>query len=102
MICSVVVSNCGSAPIPKVNVRIWAGDAENVSITRSQDPDQIKCESPRFNEFACMSYQDLAALFDALQNSCQQFDQTKLMTAKEKKIFYNENRKVIDRIQEYR
>lgn len=58
-------SNC-SQPIPSIDVKIWSGDAERESIRRAQVGEEILASDPRFNNYSCMTYEDLKKVYDTL------------------------------------
>ena len=99
ILASAFMISCATGPIPKVNIKTWAGDSSRGAIRRSQDPDQISCTDPRFDSYACITYSDVRSLYDALQ-SCQGFAEgTPLMTEQEKKEFYTQNKPVLKRVE---
>lgn len=58
-------SNC-SQPIPAIDIKIWSGDADKGSIRRAQVGDEILATDPRFNQYSCMTYDDLKKIYDTL------------------------------------
>lgn len=43
----------------ELDVKIYAGDSKNQSINRAQDNEIIYTNDPRFDNFACLSYEDV-------------------------------------------
>lgn len=58
-------SNC-SQPIPAIDIKIWSGDAEHGSIRRAQIGEELLATDPRFNQYSCMTYDDLKKIYDTL------------------------------------
>jgi hypothetical protein len=58
-------TNC-SHPIPKIDIKIWSGDSETGSIRRSQEGEMILAMDGRFNNYACMTYDDLKKVYETL------------------------------------
>ena len=65
-VASLFLISCPSPSIPSWKAKIYAGDSQTVSIRRSQDNESIPCNEPKFDNYACVSYEDLAELYDIL------------------------------------
>lgn len=87
--CSILLSSallllllgCKTAPLPKLDLSIWAGDSGSQSIKRSKD--EIKSSDPKFDDYACVSYADLKKIFDTIV-SCKEWPKgVQMMTAGE-------------------
>ena len=50
--------------------KIWSGDSRAVSIRRAQDNQAIACNDDKFNDYVCMSYQDLMLFYDTYILKC--------------------------------
>ncbi len=50
-------------PIPKINTFLWAGDSDREGITRAQDHLTISCGEPAFNDYVCLTYNDLTQIY---------------------------------------
>ncbi len=53
-------SSCGERP--EWTAKFWAGDFIEEGITRSQNNQTIQCRDPMFDDYVCMSYEDLNKL----------------------------------------
>ena len=69
---SLLLTACPSAPIPKINVSLWAGDSERQGITRAQEKKTMACSDPQMDEFVCLTYEDLRRIY-GLVLSCQKW-----------------------------
>lgn len=65
--------------VPKVAVRIYAGDSAAGGITRAQDNERISCVMPDIDRFACMTYDDLKKIYAVMQ-SCRDWGPVKQET----------------------
>lgn len=72
LICFVIgqaeaASTCSvTKKIPKIDVAIWAGDSASGSIVRNQDQRAIACREPAFDQYTCMTYDDLKKIYSTL------------------------------------
>lgn len=57
---------CASQPMPAVDVKVWAGDSAKAGISRAQEQLTLACIEPDFDEYACLSYQDIKKLYAAM------------------------------------
>jgi uncharacterized protein YceK len=79
MIMTVILntSGCGTTtslpepkPTPTLHLKFWQGDSKEAGIVRAQDDKVLKCSDPEFNEYVCLSHENLIELNDAI-NSCK-------------------------------
>ena len=63
------LSQCN--PRPEWNAKFWAGDSQYGSIRRAQDHEIIECMDPRFDDYVCMTYDDIMKLEKEVLNRCE-------------------------------
>jgi hypothetical protein len=54
-------------PEMRFQVRSWAGDPSKGGVTRSQEERTVSCTDPKFDQFVCMTYDDLKDLYLSLR-----------------------------------
>jgi len=62
ILCLMLGPGCATA-MPSLDIKTWAGDSKNTSVSRSQDQKTISCKDPLFDEMICMTYEDLKKIF---------------------------------------
>lgn len=90
---SILLAGCSSRP-PAVDVTFWSANSEVDGIQRPQEGKVISCQSAQFDNYSCISYDDVAKLFKAFLQ-CKQWSGP-LMTKSELKTAYRKNQPVID------
>lgn len=90
------LSGCANHP-PKVDVSFWAGDSAKDGISRAQENKTMPCADPEFDNYVCLSYEDLKEIFDAML-LCKQWSGT-LMTNRDIRNLVKKNKDVIDHVQ---
>ncbi len=92
LILAVSLNSCapGSGPVPSINVETWAGDSANDAITRKQDARSIRCTMPDFDNYVCLSYTDLKAIYEVIQE-CKQWPPGTPMTSMDRIIERNDD-----------
>jgi len=58
---------------PDWNAKFWAGDSARSSIIREQDEDEIMCSAPAFENFVCLTYEDLELLEIEVLSKCEKW-----------------------------
>lgn len=58
---------------PKWRAKFWAGDGSRESIRRVQDNEEIFCSDPRFDDYICVTYDDLEALEERVLSRCERW-----------------------------
>ena len=56
---------------PKWTAKFYAGTPDIDGISRSQDNDIIYCKDPTFNDYVCLSYDDLKKLETEVLSKCK-------------------------------
>lgn len=59
-------TGCKTPNIPAIHAKFWAGDSKNDSITRSQDHDSLLCRDIQFDNYVCLTYEDLKKIYDTM------------------------------------
>lgn len=73
----------GCQTAPKVNVHWYAGDSANAGISRAQDHVTIKATSPQIDQMACLSYEDLKALYKTYIFGCSYWGNVPMLSKDE-------------------
>lgn len=60
-----ILLSCAHA-VPEIDIKSWEGDSKNGGITRAQEATTKKCSDPEFNEYICMTGEDLKKIYDIL------------------------------------
>src|ERR1700689_1859763 len=58
-------TGCKTNP-PAIDVTFWAGDSSKTGVTRAQDNQTLSCGSASFDDYACLTYEDIRKIWDAL------------------------------------
>lgn len=53
-----------------LEVKIWAGDSTDGTINRKQENETLSCFDKKFDDYFCVSSEDLVEIWEAL-NSCR-------------------------------
>lgn len=77
LLCLIAVycAGCPGAEMPKIDVSMWAGDSNRAGITRSQEHKSIGCFDEQFDEFVCLTYDDLKKIYGTLLK-CQKWGES--------------------------
>ena len=60
-----LISGCSSDPIVQGRpIKTWKASSFDYAIVRKQDSDMISCLDHKFNEYVCMSEEDLQLLLE--------------------------------------
>lgn len=62
--------------------KVWATDAENQTISRSQDNLLYKTSDPEFNDFICMRDVGFQAFVSTYINGCKEWKQIRMVSPK--------------------
>lgn len=89
------LSGCRTA-IPPMDVKFWAGDSHKSGITRSQDKTTLECSQPEFDQYVCLSYDDVKEIFNTMLK-CKNWS-SRGMTEKELKKIVRSNPEVIQNV----
>ncbi len=65
-------SQCSTKP-PAIDIELWAGDSATSSIVRKQNSASIECRDVKFDDFVCVSYDDLAKVYSTIQK-CKKWE----------------------------
>lgn len=65
MVGLIAILNCAH-PMPAINITTWAGDSANDAIARSQDKAVKLCKDPTFDNYICMTGDDLKMIYDTM------------------------------------
>lgn len=57
---------CASTTPPPIDVQFWAGDSIEEGISRTQEKRFIECKASEFDEYVCLTYDDLKKIYEAL------------------------------------
>lgn len=49
--------------VPSVDIQLWAGNPLRASIQRAQTGQELACFDPSFNNYVCLSYEDLQKIY---------------------------------------
>lgn len=72
----IFLSSCRS--IPRCDdCKVYAGNSENMSVDRAQENEQIRCESPKFDEMLCFTQDGFQAFVETYINGCARWDTRK-------------------------
>jgi hypothetical protein len=96
----ITFSGCRSTPMPAVDVKFYSGDSKNGGITRAQEHKTIECKEPEFDEYVCLTYADVKKIMAAMLQ-CKDWSNTTLMTSRQKKRLYKENKELIHHVLNY-
>jgi hypothetical protein len=78
------LTGCPSGPVPKVDVKLWAGSPDEVGIRRNAQEFE-SCSDPKFNGKVCLTYDDLAKFYSVILK-CEKWPAgVAFMTEREKK-----------------
>ena len=80
--CVLILTGCPHLDIPKIDVTLWAGDYERQGITRAQEEKTLACMDPQFDEFVCLTYEDLRTLYNTMLKCKEWDDETSVKNAK--------------------
>lgn len=83
-------------PMPAVDVTIWAGDSAKSGITRAQENRTLACAEPDFDEYACLTYQDIKKLY-AMMLQCKEWGPP-IATQSQVKTLFKKNENEITKI----
>lgn len=81
--------------IPPIDATFWAGDSKNIGITRAQDSKTIQCNQAEFDQYVCLSYDDVKKIYDTLLQ-CKEWP--KKMTSKQAEQLYKTNGEIIHHV----
>jgi len=70
MICLLGVSKCAHSPA--LNVAFYRGSSYEQAIISDRLNDKISCGDRRIDEYACLSYDDIALIYRTIQ-SCKKW-----------------------------
>jgi hypothetical protein len=79
---------CPGTEMPKIDISLWAGDSNRDGITRAQEDRSMGCQEKYFDEFVCLTYDDLKVIYATLLK-CKKWD-TKI-SQENTKIFIDKN-----------
>lgn len=83
---------CASQNIPPIDVSFWAGDSKLGGITRDQDNLVVACDTPEFDRYTCITYEDVQKIYNTMLE-CR--DWPRLASVKEKNEMNQKNAEVI-------
>jgi hypothetical protein len=81
--------------VPAIDAKFWAGDSAKSGITRAQENRTLACENPEFDEYVCLSYEDLKKIYSTLLQ-CKDWGNIQLMSSRQAKKYYKKNKQVLD------
>lgn len=58
---------------PDWTAKFWAGDSKTQSILRAQDNESIPTESPEFDNYVCLTYEDVLKLETEVLSNCKKW-----------------------------
>lgn len=64
---------CPGSEMPKIDISLWAGDSDRDGITRSQESRSIGCHEHDFDQFVCLTYDDLKSIYSTILK-CKKWD----------------------------
>jgi hypothetical protein len=65
---TLIANSCGSpnTKIPEIQIKTWAGDYREGAIVRAQDNAKVSCRDSYFDNYVCLSYEDLKKIYETL------------------------------------
>jgi len=66
------IEGCGGR-IPSWDGKIFAGDSEREALVRAQSNEVIECKDNRFDDYMCMSYDDLKKFYETYVLGCKEW-----------------------------
>jgi hypothetical protein len=69
LILLIFIEGCKTAApqLTQEDVYLWAGDSKSIAISRSQFNLLLYCTDPEFDNYVCMTYDELERFFNRLQ-----------------------------------
>lgn len=83
--------------IPAIDVSFWAGDSSANAIVRAQENRQLKCSSPEFDRYTCITYEDVQKIFDTLLR-CKSWANEPVGERLDVNVFTNHNAEVVNHV----
>jgi hypothetical protein len=83
--------------MPSIDAKFWAGDSAQAGISRSQDQKTLECKSPEFDQFVCLTYDDLRKIYNTLLK-CKQWEAQAKASPEETLAFLESNAEVINHV----
>lgn len=66
-------TSCQTGNRPNWNAEFWAGHSLGGSIVRDQDEQELLCTAPEFDDFVCLTYDDLLKLETEVLSKCERW-----------------------------
>ena len=67
------MNSCQKNPRPDWEAKFWSGDSKTASILRAQNDGVIACSAPAFDNYVCISYEDLQKLESDVLSKCEKW-----------------------------
>lgn len=80
-------------PIPVIDVSFWAGDSAKDGVSRAQEGKTLACKDPQFDQFVCLTYEDLQKIYDTLLE-CKDWPKSQLASDRDLRHFKKMNPEV--------
>ena len=58
---------------PNWNAKFFAADHTTLTIVREQSDELVYCEEPKFDEYVCLTYEDLMRLETDVLSKCEKW-----------------------------
>ncbi len=91
---AILLTSCRGT-VPAVEAKFWAGDSVRGGITRAQESKTMMCTDSEFDDYVCLTYEDLKEIY-ALLLQCKSWSTAELAKNKHFQKFYRKNRQVVD------
>lgn len=59
---------------PRWKAQFWAGFSEHEKIFRAQGDEEVECKDKRFDDFVCVTYDDLEKLEAEVLSRCKKWE----------------------------
>lgn len=89
------IPGCAGTHLPPIDASFWAGDSAKNGISRSQENRTLECKDPSFDNYTCLSYQDIQKIYDTMLE-CKEWPT--LATHSQIKEFAKRNPEVIQNV----
>lgn len=83
-----ILTACPAKEMPKIDVTLWSGDPDILSITRGEGQISIGCDDSQFEQFVCLTYEDLKNIYSTMLK-CTQWSED--ISAENTKAFLDRN-----------
>lgn len=80
-----LTTGCKPVTMPSIDVQFWAADSERSSIVLKSEDAEISCASPDFDQYACLTYEDIQKIWDTMLQ-CKEWNAEPINTAQARRL----------------